>query len=265
MLLVANWKMNMTRSLIDDYLAILSHSNIWPELEDAEMEIALAPSSVYLEHVVTEVRRLELPIRVMAQNVSTKTSGAFTGEIGVPNLLDIGVTGVLIGHSERRRFFGETNDDVCDKMELCLRAGLRPIICFGESAQDRSGGKTIEAIRGQLQPVADRAARLWDDGVLTTLFLAYEPIWAIGSGAVANASDVCKVTSFGLEGFTWPEQPKFLYGGSITPDNILEITTCDKLSGFLVGSSWLDPKSLLHSSKKIISVIQQGDLSRKAH
>lgn len=265
MLLVANWKMNMTRAQIDDYVDVLSASAIWPTLEEAGIEIALAPSSVYLDHLVRVIRQKELPVRVIAQDVSTRTSGAFTGEVGVPNLLDIGVSGVILGHSERRRFFGETDEDVCDKADLCLRAGLMPIICFGESSSDRKSGKAFEVIKTQLQPVADRAGVLREDGVYTALFLAYEPIWAIGSGVVAGASDVCEVTAYGFDGFTWPERPKFLYGGSITADNIVEISACDKLSGFLVGSSWLDPKSLLRSAQKIASVIMEGSLSRREH
>lgn len=265
MLFVANWKMNMTRAQIDDYLDVLSDSIIWPALEEAGVEIALAPSSVYLDYLIRELQQKKLPVKVMAQDVSTRTSGAFTGEVGVPNLLDIGVSGVILGHSERRRFFGETSEGVCDKTDLCLRAGLTPIICFGESSADRKAGTAFDAIKTQLEPVADRTGVLRSDGVCTDFFLAYEPIWAIGSGVVAGVSDVCKITAFVLDGFHWPEEPKFLYGGSITSDNIVEISDCDKLSGFLVGSSWLDPKSLLHSAQKIISVVREGSLSKRVH
>ncbi|MHB8423201.1 MAG: triose-phosphate isomerase [Leptospirales bacterium] len=251
MFLVANWKMNVTRSIIDGYLDVLASASMAVLLEKKGLSVAIAAPHIYLDYVSREVHRKFLPVQVIAQDVSTRTSGAFTGEVGVPNLLDIGVKGSLVGHSERRRFFRETDEDVVVKTGLCLNAGVIPIICFGESAHDRETGLTLETLKNQIAPVCEEIVRARDEGVYTPFYLAYEPVWAIGSGVNAGPDDIREVVSFVSEAFPWPDPPNCLYGGSVSLENIQDLASLEVLSGFLVGSSWLDPHVLLHSAELI--------------
>lgn len=249
MFLVANWKMNMTRSLIDGYLDVLAGRPMSGLLERKRLSVALAAPHIYLDYVNREVHRRKLPVQIVAQDVSTRTSGAFTGEVGVPNLLDIGIKGSLIGHSERRRFFRETDEDVVAKTGLCLNGGVVPIICFGESRPDRENGVTLETLRSQLEPVCEEIVRAREEGIYTPFYLAYEPVWAIGSGVNAGLEDIQEVVTFVCEAFPWPDPPNCLYGGSVGLENIRELASSEFLSGFLVGSSWLDPNGLLNSAE----------------
>lgn len=248
MFLVANWKMNMTRTSIDQYLEALSESPAWSGLAASGIRVGLAPCHVYLEHVSREVRRRNLPVMVLAQDVSTRTSGAFTGEVGVPNVQDAGAGGVVIGHSERRRFFHETDETVVAKTRLVLEAGMTAIVCFGETAAEREKGETFSAVAGQVGPVVEGIRKAREHGFDGPVYLAYEPVWAIGSGRNATPADIGEVTNFVAEKFPWPEPPRFLYGGSVNADNIRVLSSLRDLSGFLVGSAWLDPRALLQSA-----------------
>ncbi len=248
MFLVANWKMNMTRALIDEYLDVLSESSIWGTLDGSRIRIGIAPSHVYLDHVVLGIQNRNLPIIVLAQDVSTRTSGAFTGEVGMPNLLDIGVKGVVIGHSERRRFFHETDENVVIKTDLSLSADMVPIVCFGESGSQRKRGKTFSVVKSQIEPVFKGVKKARERGITSPFYLAYEPVWAIGSGQNATPADIHEVAKYVSEEFSWPDPPAFLYGGSVSSDNIRSLSSLGDLSGFLVGSAWLDPHALLHSA-----------------
>lgn len=237
--------------MIDGYLDVLASSSMAVLLDKKGFSVAIAAPHIYLDYVNREVHRKLLPVQVIAQDVSTRTSGAFTGEVGVPNLLDIGVKGSLIGHSERRRFFRETDEDVVIKTGLCLSSGVIPLICFGESAHDRETGMTLEILKSQVGPVCEEIVRARDEGVYTPFYLAYEPVWAIGSGVNAGLDDIREVLSFVSGKFPWPEPPSCLYGGSVGLDNIRDLASSEVLSGFLVGSSWLDPHVLLHSAELI--------------
>jgi triosephosphate isomerase len=248
MFLVANWKMNMTRASIDEYMVVLSESSIWGDLVGSGIRIGLAPSHVYLDYVVREIRNRDLPVMVLAQDVSTRTSGAFTGEVGIPNLLDVGVTGVVIGHSERRRFFHETDENVVVKTGLALSANMVPIVCFGESGIHRKRGKTFSVVKSQIEPVFEGIKKAREKGMGSPFYLAYEPVWAIGTGQNATPADIHEVTKYVSDEFSWPDPPAFLYGGSVSSDNIRILSSLEDLSGFLVGSAWLDPHALLHSA-----------------
>lgn len=251
MFLVANWKMNMTRDRIGDYLSVLDQKRLSGILEGSTLEVALAPTHVYLDFVSEEVRRRHLPVKVFAQDVSTRTEGAFTGEVGVRNIEDAGATGSILGHSERRRYFGETDAGVTIKTGLCLNAGIVPVVCFGESLEERNEGATLSVLRQQLACVADEVAVARKNGIDTPFFLAYEPVWAIGSGINASPDDIRNVLSAVADGFPWPEIPRFLYGGSVNLDNIGLLSGLKELSGFLVGGAWLDPDVFLESVKAL--------------
>lgn len=251
MLLVANWKMNMTRSRIAEYLSVLERSRLKDLLDQNGLSAVVVPSHVYLDYVVGEVTRRGLPIDVFAQDVSTRTSGAFTGEVGVPNLLDVGVKGSLLGHSERRRFFRETDEDVVLKAGLCLKSGLVTVICFGETREERRAGALREVVLRQLAPIANEIAVLRKDGIRTPFLLAYEPVWAIGTSENASPGEIEEVFSFVSSTLVWPETPQFLYGGSVNLDNVRILSALSELSGFLVGSAWIDPGTFLKSAEVI--------------
>jgi triosephosphate isomerase len=248
MFLVANWKMNMTRARIDEYLTVLEKSRLGEILSRRGLTAALAPTHVYLDHVSGEVTRRGIPVEVFSQDVSTRIHGAYTGEVGVSNLRDVGVKGTIIGHSERRQFFRETDEDVAIKTGLCLASSLVPVVCFGETLEERRTGVTHEVVKRQVASVVMEIALSRKNGISTPVFLAYEPVWAIGSGSNAQPREIAEVFSFLSDSFSWPEPPRFLYGGSVNLDNVAGLSTLPGLYGFLVGSAWLDPNVFLESA-----------------
>ncbi len=247
MFLVANWKMNMTRDRIGRYLAVLEGKGLSSILSGTGHEVVFAATHVYLEYLSEEVDRRGLPAKIFAQDVSSRIEGAFTGEVSVRNILDVGAVGSILGHSERRRYFRETDEDVATKTGLCLQAGVIPLVCFGESGEDREAGNTLKVLREQVAPVAEVAAKALKNGIDIPVYLAYEPVWAIGSGKNASCADIREVMSAVLEEFPWTAPPKILYGGSVNLDNIASLAALKNLSGLLVGSAWLDPEIFLNS------------------
>ena len=260
MFLVANWKMNMTRSRIETYLSALERCGVGDLLKVEGLSAALAPSHVYLDYVSGEVKRRALPVEVFSQDVSTRIHGAFTGEVGAPNLRDVGASGAILGHSERRSFFRETDGDVAIKTGICLDNGLTPVVCVGETREERQGGSMREVLTRQIAPVAETIAVSRKKGIGTPFFLAYEPVWAIGTGANASNREIREVFSFLSDCVFWPDPPRFLYGGSVNLGNIRTLSTIPGLSGFLVGSAWLDPEAFLESAK-IVGSFCPGPLS----
>lgn len=172
-------------------------------------------------------------IQVGAQNVHWADSGAFTGEISAPMLLEIGVRYVVIGHSERRQYFGETDETVNLRLKTAQKAGLTPILCVGESKQQRDAGETESIIFKQLeQGLVDVDQE--------NLVIAYEPIWAIGTGDTCASSEADRVIGLIRSKLTNPNVT-IQYGGSVKPDNIDEIMAQPEIDGALVGGASLDP------------------------
>ncbi len=237
----------MTRDRIGKYLDALDGRRLSSVLTGTRHEVVLAPTHVYLEYLSGEASRRDLPVRVFAQDVSTRTEGAFTGEVSVRNILDVGAVGSILGHSERRQYFRETDAEVARKTGLCLKGGAVPLVCFGESREEREAGKTLEILRKQVSGVAEEAAKASKNGLDTPVYLAYEPVWAIGSGANASCADIREVILAVREDFSWPAPPRILYGGSVNLENIASLAALEHLSGFLVGSAWLDPEVFLNS------------------
>ena len=247
MFLVANWKMNMTRDRIGKYLDALEGKRLSSLLSGTRHQIVLAPTHVYLDYLCREVSRRSLPVKIFAQDVSSRCEGAFTGEVSVRNILDVGAAGSILGHSERRRYFQETDGDVARKTSLCLQNGAVPLVCFGESREERDAGETLRVLRDQVAPIVEVAAKAFKESGNIPVYLAYEPVWAIGSGNNASCADIEEVVSAVLDGFTWPVPPRILYGGSVKLENIASLAALEDLSGFLVGSAWLDPETFLDS------------------
>lgn len=174
-------------------------------------------------------------IRLGAQNVHWETSGAFTGEIAAPMLTEVGVRYVIIGHSERRQYFGETDETVNLRLKAAQNAGLIPILCVGETKQQRDRGETESLISSQLK--ADLV------GVdQTHLVIAYEPIWAIGTGDTCESKEANRVIGLIRSQLSNPDVP-IQYGGSVKPDNIDEIMAQPEIDGALVGGASLQPTS----------------------
>ena len=182
-------------------------------------------------------------IRVCAQNMHQDSEGAYTGEVSAPMLLEVGATGVVLGHSERRQYYGETDRALQEKVPAALAAGLEPILCVGESEDERDQGETERRLRHQVQEALERLAP--ED--LGRVVIAYEPIWAIGTGRVATAEQAQDAIAFiralvGDRAKEAADQVRVLYGGSVKPDNAAEILAQPDVDGALVGGASLDPE-----------------------
>jgi triosephosphate isomerase len=180
-------------------------------------------------------------IRVAAQNMHEADSGAFTGEVSAPMLVDAGIDAVILGHSERRQLFGESDAALARKVAAALAAGLEPILCVGESEEARDAGQTEAVLERQLE--ADLAAVEVDD--LARVVIAYEPIWAIGTGRTATPDQAQETIAFIRDTLrvhgTAADSVRILYGGSVKTDNAAELLNMPEIDGALVGGASLDP------------------------
>ena len=181
-------------------------------------------------------------IRLGSQNVSEQDNGAFTGEISTDMLKELGVTDVILGHSERRQYYGETNALVAAKALKVLAAGLKPVVCIGETLEEREAGKTVDVVteqtRGSLSGISGEK--------MAQVVIAYEPVWAIGTGKTATSEQAqethaaIRAVLKDLYGESVAEQTQILYGGSVKPGNAAELTNCQDIDGALVGGASLD-------------------------
>ncbi len=238
-LIAANWKMyktpEQTIAFFEEFLPLVA--------EHERDEIVVCVPYIDIDAAVAAAAGSNVAIG--AQNVHWEKEGAFTGEISAPMLLSLTVTHVIIGHSERRQYFNETDDTVNRKLELALECGLTPIVCVGEVLEEREAGLTEEVLRRQCLRAfngisARKAARLT---------MAYEPVWAIGTGKTATpemAADAHLVIrgeaakAFGQE---FADNLRILYGGSVKPDVCSVLMTEEEIDGALVGGASLDPKT----------------------
>ena len=237
--IAGNWKMyktgTETRAFFEAFLPLVAASK--------HCDTVIAPPFTSLPAAVEAVRGTS--IGIAAQNMHWEREGAFTGEISAPMLVDVGCTGVIIGHSERRQYFGETDENVHRKTKAALEAGLTPIVCVGETLNEREGNLTDAVLKRQ---VKDGLCAL-TPAEFSRILIAYEPVWAIGTGRTATpeiAADAHRhIRNLVATQFT-PEQAsalRILYGGSVKPDNIKGLMAQDEIDGALVGGASLDPKS----------------------
>ena len=239
--IAGNWKMNLDRMTALDLV-----KTIKGRLGDGDdREVAVFPSFVYLADVVAVAQGS--PLGVGAQNVYFEDQGAFTGEVSAPMLRDVGATRVLIGHSERRHLFHEPNDVMGPKVRAALRADILPILCVGETLEERKAGRTRQVVDKQLK------AGLQDLSPEQALrvTIAYEPVWAIGTGVNATPEQAGEVhafirgrlkDSFGVE---TSSAMRILYGGSVKPDNVKDLMAVEDVDGVLVGGASLKPDLFL--------------------
>lgn len=239
-IIAANWKMNMTSSEVKSYLETLLF-----EINAVEnVDVVLFPSFTSLPKA-SELLTLTSMIQLGAQNMSSHDKGAFTGEISAGMLRDLFVSYVLVGHSERRQFFAETDEIVHEKLIQAHRCKMRPILCIGETLAEREAGMEKKVLEKQLKAAL---AGLTKEDILNTV-IAYEPVWAIGTGCTATVEQAQEAHHFirsvitDLSSKETAAKIRLQYGGSVTPANAKELLQAPDIDGALVGSASLDPRS----------------------
>ena len=238
-LIAGNWKMHKTVAE-----AVCLAQAVAARVRDLPgVETAVAPPFTAL-HAVGQALA-GTGVRLAAQNAHWEPQGAFTGEISLPMLRDLGVRYVILGHSERRRLFGETDESVGRKAAATLDAGLIPIVCTGETLDEREAGAADTVVERQIQA----ALRPLGAGTGGALVIAYEPVWAIGTGRTATAAQAQEMHSrirsllAALWGAEQAQAMRLLYGGSVKPDNAAELLTQPDVDGALVGGASLDAET----------------------
>ena len=238
--IIANWKMHGSQA---EALALARGVRRLLGNRSSAVEVVLAPPFTSLETVRRAIKGS--PLRLSAQNLYWPPRGAFTGEVGADMLRDAGCSHVIVGHSERRRLFGETNRDVGRKLAAALEASLKPVLCIGETLQERRAGRTRRTLSAQLSGALKGVSK----SVNGCLIVAYEPVWAIGTGRNATPAQVMEthgwlrralVRRFGA---AQARQIPILYGGSVNPGNAPELAMVPEVDGVLVGGASLDHRS----------------------
>ncbi len=233
--LAANWKMHKTVEEVEAFLAAFL-----PAASAEGADVVICPAYLALESAVEHCA--QSLVRVAAQNMHEEDSGAFTGEVSAPMLRELGVDGVILGHSERRQYFNETDAALARKLPAALAAGLEPILCVGESEAQRDAEETEDVLERQVS--ADLAAV--DPGQLDRVVIAYEPVWAIGTGRTASAEQAQEAIAF-IRGLVAArdagaaERIRIVYGGSVKPANAAELLALPDNDGALVGGASLEP------------------------
>jgi triosephosphate isomerase len=237
--IAGNWKMWGTRAQAGEYCE--RFLELLPDESRRPADVGLCVPFTALDVCVE--RLSGSGVRVLAQNVHWEETGAYTGEVSAEMLSEAGAQGVVLGHSERRQYFGETDRALQDKVPAALDAGLQPILCVGESEEERERGETERKLRHQVQEGLDGVPpeRLAD------VTIAYEPIWAIGTGKVATPDIAQDAIAFvralvGDRSREAAERVRVQYGGSVKPDNAAEILAQPDVDGALVGGASLDPE-----------------------
>lgn len=234
-MIAGNWKMNGNVASAQEIIAgILDAAN------ESHHDVVIAPPFVYLSSVAEQIAGSK--IQLSAQNLADQESGAYTGEISASMIKDVGCTYTLVGHSERRQMYGETNAVVAQKTALALSNDLLPILCVGETLEEREGGHWKSVISSQLEAVVEHCGI----DAFQKIIVAYEPVWAIGTGKSASAEIANEVHEFIYYTLTSKSDNirpslKVLYGGSVTADNSAQYMSQAYIDGVLVGGASLKP------------------------
>ncbi len=251
-MMAANWKMNKTVREAQDYTAALL-----PRAEDSQgVDVAVFTPFTCLGEVARMAEDTDLIAG--AQNFYYEDNGSFTGEVSASMLVDLGVQAVVVGHSERREIFDEDDALVARKTAKALEANLLPVVCVGETKEERDGGEMWDKVSGQVERVLEEI----DDNVSgDQIVFAYEPIWAIGTGDTASPEDaqdaIGQIRDLlkDLKGENFADTVRILYGGSMKPDNVEEIIAKEDVDGGLVGGASLEVESFV----ELISAVAQDD------
>lgn len=235
-LLMGNWKMFGSLAFVENWLQNFSIKKI-----QDQTEVVIFPPFPYLASLIKLCH--DKKITVGAQNCASKKEGAYTGEVSPYMLKDLGCHYVLLGHSERRQLYHEKNNELREKLSCALEAGLVPVFCIGETELEREQGQAFEVLKSQLSCILDKIHS-------ATIVLAYEPVWAIGTGKVASPSQVQEIHAYlrGLLAQVSPalaERTCILYGGSVKPDNAQSLLSLPDVDGALIGGASLRPLDFL--------------------
>ncbi|MDR3264478.1 MAG: triose-phosphate isomerase [Synergistaceae bacterium] len=248
--LYGNWKMNLTRgeteSFFGDFAAELASSQALASAMGKTLEVAVFPPFTSLAAAGGAIGKSGGAVPILgAQNAYFEPKGAFTGEVSLPMLKDAGCTHVILGHSERRAIFGESDELIAKKVKAALDAGFTPVFCYGETLSEREADKTFDVVSRQLRAALSGLSAPETEKIV----YAYEPVWAIGTGKSATSAEAQEVCAFSKK--LIQEQagrsfsPVVLYGGSVKPDNSRELLSMDAIDGALVGGASLKADSFL--------------------
>jgi len=230
-MIIANLKMNLSKKEIEEYKEIIENSDV--------DNLIIAPSNIYLSLLNSD------KYDICAQNGYHIDNGAYTGEVSFYQLKNMGVKYSLIGHSERRHIFNETNKDIALKINSCIANGINPILCVGETIKEKNEGNTLKVITEQIESALS-------DNLFTQLIIAYEPVWAIGSGLIPTLNDINEVHLHIKElSNKYSGNVKVLYGGSVKLSNIKDICSLDSVDGVLIGSASNDANNLISMYKEV--------------
>lgn len=241
--LIANWKLNLPPEGIDDFVGATGAA-------DSGVEIGIAPPYPFLQRVFELAAHAAAHLRVGAQNCAVESSGAFTGEVSVDMIRAVGGDFVIVGHSERRAIFGESSEIVGRKAKLASEAGLQPVVCIGEEAEARQEGRTRRVLEEQLRGFVQGYGSLPDQ-----ILLAYEPVWAIGTGNVATPEIAGETHAMirDLLRELGDGTASIIYGGSVNPENAGALSSTPGIDGFLVGGASLSSSRFLGIASEMAS------------
>ncbi|WP_019133018.1 triose-phosphate isomerase [Peptoniphilus obesi] len=238
-IIAGNWKMNLDINESKQLIENIKNSEF-----DKDKEVIIFPPYVFLQLAEEELK--DTDIRLGAQNLCQYDDGAYTGEVSAKMLKALGVDSVLVGHSERRTIFSENDQVINTKVKQGLENGLRVVLCLGESEDIREEAKHEDFVREQILKGLDKI-----EAKIGQLIIAYEPIWAIGTGKTCDPKDAEKMCKFirdqlaSLYGQEFAEKTRILYGGSVKPENAKELLEKENIDGALVGGASLDSKKFL--------------------
>jgi len=231
-LIAGNWKMNFVSQEAIDFVQLLKEKIAGFKLDNVEVLLCVPFTNLHpIKHFVD--KKL---FSIGAQNMHFELKGAYTGEVSAPMLVDAGCEYVILGHSERRQYFKEDNDLLVKKLITALNSQLKPILCIGETIDERQAGKTFDVLEYQLQVLKEIQKEQ-----IKKITIAYEPVWAIGTGLNANAEQITEAHQW-IDNYIrniFGEELRILYGGSMNDGNAREILACKKVSGGLIGGASL--------------------------
>jgi len=243
-LIAGNWKLNGDWSLCQQFVAAFAAEKA--AKQQADVDVIVCPPAVYLARFAELIQSESSLLQLGAQDVSTEKQGAYTGEIAATMLSELAVGYGIAGHSERRHRFAETDQQVVNKMLNLFAAKVTPIVCVGEPIEQREAGKAEDFIESQLIPVATALAEQGLNG--RPMAIAYEPIWAVGTGKSATPEQAQSMHAYirsVIARFIDTDELRVIYGGSVTPDNATALMAMPDIDGALIGGASLDPKQFV--------------------
>ena len=242
-IVAGNWKMNGSKESNNNLIM-----GVLAQLNDVDIKVIVCPPFPYLSQV--EALATHSQLHYGAQNLNINEAGAFTGEVSPPMIKDFGAEYVIVGHSERRTLYGETDEIVADKVKAALDNDLIPIFCIGELLEERESGETENVVKRQIDAVLNKVGI----DAFTNIVIAYEPVWAIGTGVTATPEQAQNVHAFirdllSKQSENIANSVSILYGGSMNPGNAAELMACEDIDGGLIGGASLKAEDFIQICK----------------